>query len=85
MVTFTFLSYGLFLQLVHMFYMFPVESCGLSRPHGSILTKGLSIGGFQLLKLVAPNCPGLLDGHPIVLLSLHNCLGASHLGVKVLP
>ena len=41
LATFIFLSYGLFLQLVHMFYMFPVESCRQSRPHGGILTKGL--------------------------------------------
>ena len=52
--TFTFLYYGLYLKLVHMFYMFPVKSCWLSRLHSNILTKGLQIGSFWLLELVAP-------------------------------
>ena len=40
-MTFSFLSYSLFLQFVHKPYMFPVECCGLRRPHGGILAKGL--------------------------------------------
>ena len=80
--TFTFLSYCLFLQFMHKLYMFPVESCGLRRPHGSVLTKDLQIGNLRLLEPIAPNCFGLLDGCPIVILSLQNDLGAVHLGIK---
>ena len=42
-MTFTFLSYSLFLQFVHKpyIYIFPVECRGLRRPHSGILAKGL--------------------------------------------
>ena len=43
-MTFTFLSYSLFLQFLHKPYMLPMECCGLRRPHGVILAKGLGIG-----------------------------------------
>ena len=79
---FAFLPYSLFLQFPHKPYMFPMECCGLRRPHGSILTKGLGIGNLRLLESVAPNHFGLLDGHPIAILSLQNHLGAIHLGIK---
>ena len=78
MMTFAFLPYSLFLQFLHKPYMFPMECLGLRRP----FTKGLGIGNLQLLESVAPNHFGLLDSHPIAILSLQNCLGAIHLGIK---
>ena len=81
-MTFTFLSYGLFLQFLHKPYMFTMECHGLRRPHGSVLTKGLGIGNLQLLESIAPNHFGLLDSCPIVILSLQNHLGTVHLGIK---
>ena len=44
MMTFTFLSYSLFLQFLHKPYMFPMEFCRLRKPHGCSLAKGLRIG-----------------------------------------
>ena len=44
MTTFTFLSYGLFLQFLHKPYVFPMECHRLRRPHGGVLAKGLGIG-----------------------------------------
>ena len=83
MMTFTFLSYSLFLQFPHKPYIFPMECHRLRRPHGcGILAKGLGIGNLQLLELIAPNCFGLLNSCPIVILSLQNCLGAVHLGIN---
>ena len=79
---FAFLPYSLFLQFLHKPYMFPMECCGLRRPHGSVLTKGLGIGNLQLLESIAPNHFGLLDGCPIAILSLQDCLGTVHLGIK---
>ena len=80
--TFALLSYGLFPQFLHKPYVFAMEHHRLRRPHGSILAKGLGIGNIQLLESIAPNRLGLLDGHPIFILSLQNCLGAFHLGIQ---
>ena len=81
-MTFAFLSYSSLLQFMHELYVFPVECCRFRRPHGGILTKGLGVGNLQLLEAVAPNCFGLLNGHPIAILSLQNHLGAIHLGIE---
>ena len=81
-MTFAFLSYSSFLQFVHELYIFPVECCRFRRPHGNVLSKGLGIGNFQLFESVALNHFGLLDSHPITILSPQNHLGAIHLGVK---
>ena len=82
MLTLAFLPYSLFFQFLHKLYMFPMECGRLRRPHGGILTKGLGIGNFCFLELIAPNCFGLLDGCPIAILSLQDCLGAIHPGVE---
>ena len=82
MMTLAFLLYGLFLQFLHKLYMFPMECSGPRRPHDGILTKGLGIGNFCFLELIALSWFGLLDGHPIAILSLKDCLGTIHLGVK---
>ena len=81
-MTFAFLSYGLFPQFLHKPYVFPMECCRLRRPHGGILAKGLGIGNLRLLESIAPDRLALLDGLPIFILSLQNCLGAVHLGIK---
>ena len=44
MMTFTFLSYSLFLQFLHKPYMFPMECRRLRRPHSCGLARGLRIG-----------------------------------------
>ena len=44
MMTFTFLSYSLFLQFLHKPYMFPMECRRLRRPHGHVFAKGLRVG-----------------------------------------
>ena len=75
--TFTFLSYSLFLKFLHKPYLFPMEYSGLSQSHSHSLTKGLRICGFGFLELIAPNCFGFLDSHPIVAFRLQN-----HLGIK---
>ena len=81
-MTFTFLSYSLFLQFLHKPYMFLMECHRLRRPHGHGLAKSLRIGNLWLLEPIAPNHFGFLDGCPIVTLSLQNCLGTVHLGIK---
>ena len=82
MTTLAFLPYSLFLQFLHKPYMFLMDCSRPRRPHNGILTKGLGIGNLHLLESIAPNHFGLLDGCPIAILSLQDCLGTVHLGVK---
>ena len=82
MMTFAFLPYSLFLQFLHKLFMFLMECSILRRPHDGVLTKALGIGNLHLLESISPNCFGLLDDCPIAILSLQDCLGAVHLGVK---
>ena len=82
MMTFTFLPYSLLLKFLHKPYVFPMDYSGLRRSHSCSLAKSLRIGNFGFFQLIAPNFFGFLDGHPIIALSLQNCLGAVHLGIK---
>ena len=82
MMTFTFLPYSLLLEFLYKPYVFPMEYSGLRRSHSHGLTKSFRIGNFRFFEPIAPNCFGFLDGHPIVALSLQNCLDAVHLGIK---
>ena len=68
-----------------MFHMFPAKCCALKGLHSCILTQGLQIGSFWLSEFTAPYHAGFLNSHPVVILSLHNCLGALHPGIEVLP
>ena len=76
---------GLFFQFAHILCMFPAKCCAVKGFHGRILTGGLWIGGFCLFEFAAPYHPGFLNGHPVVILSPHNCLGTLHPGFEVLP
>ena len=81
-MTLAFLPYSLFLQYLHKPYMFLMECSRPRRPQDGILTKDLGIGKLRLFESIAPNCFGLLDGHPVAILSLQDHLGAVHLGIK---
>ena len=58
--------------------MFLAEHGALERLGGHIFADGFRISGLQFLELSAPLCPGLLNGHMIVILGLYHGLGTLH-------
>ena len=76
---------GPFFQFTHVLCMFPAKCCTVKGFCGCVLVEGLGIGSFCLLEFTAPHCPGFLNSHPVVILGLHNHLGALQPGLEVFP
>ena len=76
---------GPFFHLTHVLHMFPAKCCAVKGFCSCSLHEGLWICSFHLFEFAAPYCPGFLNSHPVVKLSPHNCLGALHPGLEVLP
>ena len=64
--------------------MFLVEHGTLERQVGRIFGECFRISGFLFLKLSAPLCPCLLNGHMVFILGLHHALAHFTLALRSL-